>query len=93
MLAPGKLDAVVSGPHVLLVEDTPTTARATATLLAEGELAADVAIVTDVEAALDHLRTKAVDLVVLDLGLPGRHGLELLADIRSNDALRMLPVV
>jgi CheY-like chemotaxis protein/anti-sigma regulatory factor (Ser/Thr protein kinase) len=84
---------VVSGLHVLLVEDTPTTARATAALLTDGALAAKVVLVSDVESALEQLRTTEVDLVVLDLALPDRHGLDLLAEIRSNERWHLLPVV
>lgn len=81
------------GPHVLLVEDGQTSARATASMLTEGALVADVAIAPDVEAALEHLRGRLVDLLVLDLNLPGRQGIELLADVRSSGEWRDLPVV
>lgn len=81
------------GPHVLLVEDSPTTARATARLLTDGGITAEVVIVTDIEAALAHLRSVPVDLVVLDLALRDHHGLDLLADVRTSEAWSTLPVV
>jgi len=77
---------------VLLVEDGPSGARATAELLADGGVEADVAIVSDVEEALACLRSGGVDLLILDLSLPDRQGLELLTAIRSG-AWRDLPVV
>lgn len=81
------------GPRLLLVEDSAATARATARLLSDGVLGAEVALATDAGAAIDHLRADRVDLVVLDLTLPGRQGLELLADVRADRDLRALPVV
>jgi DNA-binding response OmpR family regulator len=78
---------------VLLVEDTVTTARATANLLSEGGVNADVSIVSDLPSALEHLRAKLVDLVVVDLALPDRQGLALLADIRATEVWHSLPVV
>jgi CheY-like chemotaxis protein/anti-sigma regulatory factor (Ser/Thr protein kinase) len=78
---------------VLLVEDSATNARATANMLTEGGVVADVAVVPDVESALAHLRHDLVDLIVLDLSLPGRQGLDLLADVRSTPQWHRLPVV
>jgi len=90
---PGKLVGVESGPHVLLVEDSETSARATANMLTDGGVVADVAVVADVESALAYLRHDLVDLIVLDLSLPGRQGLDLLADVRSTPQWHKLPVV
>jgi len=41
--------------------------------------------------ALDRLREVVVDVVVLDLNLPDRHGLDLLAQLRAS--YPMLPVL
>ncbi len=82
-----------AGPHVLLVEDSAATARATAKMLAGGGVAADVAVVADVDDALRHLGHDDVDLLVLDLNLPGRQGLDLLTDVRASPRWQKLPVV
>jgi CheY-like chemotaxis protein len=76
---------------VLLVEDSPTAARATATLLRDGAVAAQVDIVDTSEGAVSHLRQFVVDLVVLDLALAG--GLALLGTIRAKKGWPGLPVV
>jgi CheY-like chemotaxis protein len=43
--------------------------------------------------ALDGLRREPVDLVLLDVSLPGMDGTEVLRRIRADEALRRLPVV
>lgn len=42
--------------------------------------------------ALEALKKSAPDIVFLDISLPGMDGVEVLQQIRSNDALRDLPV-
>ncbi len=69
------------------------SARATASMLADGSIGATVSIAGDVDEAEAHLSAHEVDLIVLDLALPGRTGLDLLADIRSTPAWQKLPVV
>ena len=81
------------GPRVLLVEDSATTARATANLLAQGELAAEVAIAADAEQALGHLRAGRVDLLIVDLAVPGRAGPDLVAEVRAEAIWQAIPVV
>ena len=78
---------------MLLVEDSTTSARAMASLLVEGGDFGTVAVVRDVDSALAHLQTDLVDLIVLDLALPGRQGIDLLTDVRASPAWHDLPVV
>ena len=75
------------------MEDSSTSARATASLRAEGVLGAAVEIIDDAASALDRLRRATFDLVILDLALAGDQGLGLLADVRASPDLRALPVV
>ncbi|MGH9256834.1 MAG: response regulator, partial [Vicinamibacterales bacterium] len=67
--------------RILVVEDD----RKVADALREGLAAEsyDVAVARDGDDAFDRINRDAFDLVVLDLGLPGRHGLEVLAAIRA----------
>jgi CheY-like chemotaxis protein/anti-sigma regulatory factor (Ser/Thr protein kinase) len=62
-------------------------------MLAEGSVSADVAVVGNVDAALGHLERGAVDLIVVDLAVSGRQGLELVTDIRANPDWQDLPVI
>jgi two-component system KDP operon response regulator KdpE len=66
---------------VLAVDDEPQILRALrASLAARGH---DVVTAPNGETALDVLATTEVDLVVLDLGLPGIDGLEVISRLRS----------
>jgi len=64
-----------------------------ASMLVEGGVFASVAVVGDVDSALAHLHTDPVDLIVLDLSLPGRQGIDLLTDVRASADWDELPVV
>lgn len=76
-------------PHVLLIEDDPRIRE-----IVERGLGARGFVVSsapDGEAGLDLVRKLDVDLVLLDLMLPGRDGLEVLEDIRQ--ARPRVPVI
>lgn len=67
--------------HIVVVEDTPELAA----LLAEDlrELARKVSVCEDGPSALALVTSKPIDLVVLDLCLPGMHGLEVCRAMRA----------
>ena len=67
--------------RVLLVEDDPMIGAAVQGALRDASYAADW--VRDGLAALATLGGQHYDLVLLDLGLPGKDGLQVLADIRA----------
>jgi CheY-like chemotaxis protein len=90
--------------EVLLVEDDPgdvmMTREALDELAAPHQLASRLNVVSDGVEALSYLRredpyAEAVrpDLILLDLNLPRRDGREVLKEIKSDDALRRIPVV
>jgi CheY-like chemotaxis protein len=85
---------------VLLVEDSPTDRKITADVLEEAQFAVQLFVVERGEDALAFLRLEGdyadcprPDLVLLDLGLPGIAGHEVLAEIRADARLRTIPVV
>ena len=69
--------------RVLLVEDDPMIGEAIQGALKDASYAADW--VKDGRTALTTLGCQHYDLVLLDLGLPGKDGLEVLASIRAKD--------
>ena len=67
--------------RILLVEDDPQIGGAIASALHDSGLVADW--VRDGEAALASIVAGAFDLVLLDLGLPKRDGLDVLTHVRQ----------
>ncbi|GAB3453273.1 response regulator [Insolitispirillum peregrinum] len=86
--------------EILLVEDNPGDARLTFEALRHGTSTSNIHHVSDGEQALHYLRktgpfvdSPTPDIVLLDLNLPRRNGREVLADMKSDPALRSIPVV
>jgi two-component system, chemotaxis family, response regulator Rcp1 len=85
--------------EILLVDDNPAQVRLVGEALQEAGVPHRLAVAGDGEALLARLRPDAAvaatppDLILLDLNLPGRSGLELLAEIKSDPALCQIPVV
>ena len=75
---------------ILLVENDPGD-RELVLIALEG--CARIAAAADGPQALEHLLADAPRLVILDLNLPGMHGLEVLERIRSDGRTRRQPVV
>lgn len=69
--------------RVLLVEDDEMIGEAIQAALKDASYAADW--VKNGDTALTTLATQHYDLVLLDLGLPGKDGLQVLASIRAKD--------
>jgi CheY-like chemotaxis protein/anti-sigma regulatory factor (Ser/Thr protein kinase) len=73
-------------PHVLVVDDDRAFRHVIATLLQKGGYVTDQT--GDGAEALARLEQHPVDLVLLDIGLPGMNGLEVLAAVRRNALAR-----
>ena len=85
---------------VLLVEDDPGDILMTKEAFEHYKIRNQLHVVTDGEQALDFLRrtgdyAKAPrpGLILLDLNLPRRDGLEVLAELKQDPVLRVIPVV
>lgn len=72
----------VRGPRVLIVEDHPILRRGLKDILAEEFPGIAFGEAADSRAAVAALEREAWDVVLLDIAIPGRDGLELLADVR-----------
>src|SRR5579862_2460831 len=88
--------------RILLVEDDPKDVELTPTDLEEYNLANEVVVARDGAEALDYLycRGSFADrpndnpaVLLLDLKLPKIDGLEVLQQVKSDEKLRMIPVV
>ena len=87
---------------ILLVEDDPRDLELTLVALERSQLANEVIVVRDGEAALNYLLREGEfsdraegnpAVVLLDLKLPKVNGLEVLSTVRSTEHLRSIPVV
>ena len=88
--------------RILIVEDDPRDVELTLTALEEYNLANEVVVTRDGAEALDYLYCRgAFDsrsnenpaVMLLDLKLPKIDGLEVLQHVRSDERLKMIPVV
>lgn len=77
--------------RVLLVEDDPMIGEAIQGALKDASYAADW--VKNGQAALDTLACQIYDLILLDLGLPGKDGLDVLKSIRGRDNAAPLLII
>ena len=85
---------------ILLVEDNPGDIRLTKEVLKDGKIKNTLEVVTDGEEAIFYLRktgeyknTTTPDLILLDLNLPKKDGREVLAEIKADPMLRLIPVI
>ena len=94
-------DAAFGRPvEILLVEDNPGDVRLTRESLKDSKVLNHISVVGDGVEAMAFLRregkyVKATrpDLILLDLNLPKKNGLEVLAEVKADEQLRRLPVV
>lgn len=86
--------------NILLVEDNPGDVRLTEEALSEGDISVQLHVVRDGVEALNLLRQKTStalsprpDLILLDLNLPKKSGLEVLEEIKNDKDLKRIPVI
>jgi two-component system, chemotaxis family, response regulator Rcp1 len=86
--------------EILLVEDNPGDAELTAEALRHGKVYNQMHVVEDGEAALAFLRRQGPyadvprpDVILLDLNLPRKDGREVLAEIKTDEELKQIPVI
>ena len=78
-------------PRVLVVDDVPANRRLMAAFLADVDCDVDAA--EDGLAALEVIRARPPDLVLLDVQMPGLDGFSVCRRIKSDPATRLVPVV
>lgn len=86
--------------EILLVEDNAADVVLTRDALATSKIANTVSVVEDGVEAMAFLRREGIhagkprpDLVLLDLNLPRKNGREVLAEIKADEELKVIPVV
>ncbi|HEY0071859.1 MAG TPA: response regulator [Chloroflexia bacterium] len=86
--------------EILLVEDSPGDVRLTVEALRDGKVLNNLSVARDGVEALTFLRKEGPhvaaprpDLILLDLNMPKKDGREVLAEVKSDESLRRIPVV
>jgi len=86
--------------EILLVEDSPSDAALTIEALEAGKIANNLVRVADGVEAMEYLKregkyakAKRPDLIMLDLNLPRKDGREVLAELKNDKDLRIIPVI
>lgn len=92
--------AVYRAIEILLVEDNPGDVRLTQEALKENKIRNNLHVAKDGVEAMHFLRrmkghenAPRPDLILLDLNLPKKDGREVLAEIKTDEKMRSIPVV
>ena len=76
---------------ILIVEDNPVNMKLAVILLNSANYT--VLSATDAEAALSLARSERLDLILMDVQLPGMDGLQAVALLKRDEATRAIPVI
>jgi chemotaxis family two-component system response regulator Rcp1 len=86
--------------EILLVEDSPSDAALTIEALKAGKVVNKLTLVEDGVEAMDFLKRRGKyakaarpDLIMLDLNLPRKDGREVLAEIKNDPDLKVIPII
>ena len=86
--------------EILLVEDSPSDVRLTQEALSDGHVLNRLHVVNDGVEAIEFLRRSGThqnasrpDIILLDLNLPRKNGIEVLQEIKQDDDLKSIPVI
>lgn len=95
-----RLETTARPKHILLIEDNPADVELTRQCFLESQIPNEVHAALNADTAFAFLRRTGQfanaprpDLVLLDLNLPGIDGREILAGIKNDPDLQMIPVV
>lgn len=70
--------------HILIADDHAVVRAGLRQFLTESGNIGDVAEAASGQQAMDLLRTKRFDLLILDINMPGRNGLDILRNVRAS---------
>lgn len=86
--------------QVLIVEDNPGDVELAKAAMREADLPLELHVATNGEEAMrfmrqqdGHVGAPLPDLVLLDLNMPKKNGMEVLDEMKADDELRLIPVV
>lgn len=86
--------------EVLLIEDNPEDILLIMDGLRNSKVVSHVSVVSHGEEAIDflykrgrHTGAPCPDIILINFSLPGKNGWEVLAEIESDESLRLIPVI
>jgi len=86
--------------NILLVEDNPADVRLAREAMKQSSIPYSLKVVGNGEEAISYLSergsdagTEPPDIIILDLNLPGRGGIEVLKEIKASPDLKRIPVI
>lgn len=93
-------NTIMDSIDILVVEDNPGDARLIKEVLNDNKFYSSLYIVNDGVEAMEFLHNQGKfssvpkpDIIILDLNLPKRDGREVLAEIKSDNELKHIPIV
>ena len=93
-------DEIPKKVNILLVEDNPGDVRLIIESLKESKRPTNLRTVKDGIEAMDYLHREGIfanedrpDIILLDLNLPRKNGIEVLAEIKKDPGLKRIPVI
>ncbi len=85
-------NALNKGPKkVLIVEENEQHAKALSYFLSANNITTDIA--TNVSDSINSLRSREIDCVILDMGVPDRNAYDTLETIKQSEGLEQLPII
>jgi two-component system, chemotaxis family, response regulator Rcp1 len=94
------MDEQVYKYNILLVEDNPGDVRLTKEFLYDNPYLNNLEVVFDGEEAIrllkktnEYTNAELPNLIILDLNLPKKNGIEVLREIKTDETLKHIPVV
>ncbi len=82
---------MIQAPLILLVEDNEVNQLLTAAVLEREGFTVDMAGTS--QQALERLRSRVPDLILMDIQLPGMDGLALTRNLKADPAMAAIPIV
>lgn len=102
-LQAGSFNRTVMSHNILLVEDNPDHVMLIKKALGDDKVIKQIDVCVDGQEAIDYLhdRKKYEDLekyprpglILLDIGLPRKSGLEVLSYLKNDESLKLIPVI
>ncbi|MDX1608458.1 MAG: response regulator [Candidatus Spechtbacterales bacterium] len=76
---------------ILIIDDDPMMSRLFQVAISNADM--DVILAPNADKGFEKLRKEKPDLLVLDLLLPGKNGIEILEEMRSDESIKNIPVI